>query len=155
MDEKVRVLTPIEVPNLDRDVDTTTIWRELNSYVQSISCRMNLQDLGEWRLLISVCFRATNGIGVAKRSIRYPSDTEFEIGMSVSIPTEEQAHYGLAKVKGAFYFPVNEKYSYFMEPDYEKYDDLYNYILKSSMRAIDLAFTHGFTCNGKKIKFQK
>ena len=155
MDEKVRVLTPIEIINLDEDVDILAIWQELNSYVKALSYRINLQDLGDWRLLISVGFRARNGIGVCKRSIRYPSDKEFEIGISITIPTEEQAHYGLEKVKESVYFPVNEKYSYFIEPHFEKYDDLYSYIIESSKHAIDFLFTHGFTCNGKKIKFQK
>ena len=36
--------------------------------------------------------------------------------------------------------------------DWNKYDNLYHYILESAKQAIDAAFTYGFTCNGKRIK---
>jgi hypothetical protein len=155
MDEKVRVLTPIQISNLDKDVDITAIWRELNSYVKALSSRINLQDLGEWKLLVSVLSLATNGIGVFKRVRRYPSDKEFEISTVIPIPDNDQAFYGLYKVKDGFYTPLNEKKFYILKPHYENFDNLYDYILESSKCAIDLAFTHGFTCNGKKIKFQR
>jgi hypothetical protein len=155
MTEKIRVLMPIEIPNLDEDVDMTSIWRELNDYVKILTSQINIQDLGEWYLLILVNSRSTNGIGVFKRSRRYPSDKEFEISISISIPDEEQAHYGLAKVKEELSTPLNDKNFYILNPDFENYHNLYQYILESSKRAIDLAFTQGFTCNGKKIKFQK
>jgi hypothetical protein len=155
MDEKVRVLMPIEIPNLDEDVDITAIWRELNSYVKALIPQINIQDLGDWNLLILVNSRATNGIGFFKRLRRYPSDKEFEISISISIPDDKQAHYGLAKVKESYYLPLNDKNFYILSPHFENYHNLYQYILENSKRAIDLAFTHGFTCNGKKIKFQK
>ena len=155
MKEKVRVLTPIEIPRLDDDVDTTSIWRELNDYVKVLVPQINIQDLGDWNLLIQVIYRATNGIGIFKRSIRYPSDKEFEFSISVTIPDDKQAPYGLSKVKEAFYNPLNDKNFYILETHFEKYNNLYQYILESSKCAIDLAFTQGITCNGKKIKFQK
>ena len=97
----------------------------------------------------------TDAIGVAKRITRFPSDKEYAIYMSISIPDDEQATYGLSSVKEAFFKEKNEKYSYIIEPDFVSCNNLYQYILESSKRAIDMAFTHGFTCNGKKIKFQK
>ena len=153
-DEKVRVLMPIEVPHLDKNVDIRSIWLELNTYIKSLEHRINLQDFGDWRLLINVLAQRTNAIGVAKRVARYPSDKEYAIYMSMPIPDDGQVTYGLSSVKEAFFKEKNEKYSYILEPDFDSYDNLYQYILESSKRAIDLAFTHGFTCNGKKIKFQ-
>ena len=116
---------------------------------------INIQDLMDWSLLIWVIFRSINGIGVFKRARRYSSDKEFEFSISVTIPNDNQALYGLSKVKEAFYTPLNDKNFYILKFNFENYNNLYEYILESSKLAIDLAFTKGITCNGKKIKFQK
>ncbi|WP_410724581.1 Imm9 family immunity protein, partial [Citrobacter portucalensis] len=39
--------------------------------------------------------------------------------------------------------------------NYDDYRCLRDYIYYSAKSAIILAFQNGFTCNGKKIKFQK
>ena len=155
MNEKIRVSIPTEIPRIDESVDTNTIRQELNDYVQTIIKDVNIQDLEDWRLLISVGLYARNVIGISKRTARYPSDKEFQISISIGIPNDDQAPYGLSQVKEAFFFPSNEKYTYILNWDLEQYNDLRQYILASSKRAIDFAFTNGFTCNGKKIKFQK
>jgi hypothetical protein len=155
MDEKVRALMPIEVPRLDKNVNIRAIWLELNSYIKALEPRINIQDLGDWRFLINVLAQRTDAIGIAKRIARYPSDKEYVIYISTPIPDDDQAAYGLSCVKEAFFKKTNEKYSYILEPNFDSYSNLHQYILESSKRAIDLAFTHGFTCNGKKIKFQK
>ena len=41
-----------------------------------------------------------------------------------------------------------------MLPIFEHYDNLHDYIVESAKSAIDKGFRHGFTCNGKKIRFQ-
>ena len=155
MDTKIRVLMPVEVPHLDEDVDMRSIWLDLNSYVKTLEPRINLQDLGDWRLLINVLSQRTDAIGVAKRAARFPSDKEYAIYVSIPIPDDDQVAYGIPSVKKAFFKEKNEKYSYILEPNFNNYGNLYQYILGSSKCAIDLAFTHGFTCNGKKIKFQR
>lgn len=152
MDEKVRVLIPIEVPNLDEDIDIRYLWLELNTYIKTIEPIINFQDLGDWKLLINILAQRTDAIGVAKRVARYPSDKEYAIYMSIPIPDDEQVAYGLSYVKKAFFKKQNEKYSYILKPDFDSYDNIYQYIFESSKRAIDFAFNHGFTCNGKRIK---
>ena len=103
--------------------------------------------------MIRVTLRSTNGIGVFKRAMRYPSDKEFEFSISVAIPNEKEALYGVSKkVEEAFYVPLNDKNFYVLEPNFENYSNLYEYILESSKLAIHLAFTKGISCNGKKIK---
>ena len=52
-----------------------------------------------------------------------------------------------------FYVPLNNNNFYVLEPNFENYSNLYGYILESSKLAIDLAFTKGISCNGKKIIF--
>lgn len=153
MKEKIRVLMPTEIPRIDEEVDVNSIERELNDYAQALIPRINLQDLDDWRLLINATVQNTNAIGVAKRIARYPSDKEFAIYMSVPIPNNDQIAYGLPSVKEAFFKEKNEKYSDILERKFENYNNLYQNILESAKRAIDLAFNKGFTCNGKKIKF--
>ena len=155
MDDKVKVLLQIEIPRLNEDVDIASIRKILNEYVKSLIPRINIQDLKDWSLLIWVAYRSTNGIGVFKRARRYPSDKEFEFSISVTIPDDNQASYGLSKVKEAFYTPLSDKSFYSLEFNFEDYNSLYEYILDNSKHAIDLAFIKGITCNGKKIKFQK
>lgn len=154
MDNKIRILMPREVPGLDQDVNIDSIRRELNNSLNEIVADVNIQDLEDWRLLIAITSRSTNGIGVFKKAKRYPSEKEFEISISIPIPNDDQTPYGLSKVKDAYYIALNDKF-YTLEPNFVDYDTLHQYILASSERAINLAFTHGFTCNGKKIKFQK
>lgn len=124
----------------------------LGIFLRKINSSGNIIDLEDWNLLILINIRSTNGIGVFKRARRYPSDKEFEISISLTIPNEDEAIYGLSKVKDGFYFPLNEKKFYLLEPNFKNYSNLYEYVLDSSKRAIDLAFKQGFTCNGKRIK---
>jgi hypothetical protein len=154
MEEKIKVSMPIEIPRLKDDVDIESIKREINNYVKNIIADVNIQDLGDWNLLISANSRSTNKIGLFKRAIRYPSDKEFVISISIPIPNDDEACYGLSVVKEAFYRALDDKKFYALNPNFEEYGNLYQYILESLKRAIKLAFTQGFTCNGKKIKFK-
>lgn len=155
MIEKLRVLMPSEVPALaDKDVEMDAIGIELNNYINSIKPRINMDDLGDWRLLVSVNSRATSGIGIYKRATRYPSDKEFEISISIAIPDDGQIFYGVDKSRQGFFTPLNDKDFYVIEPKFENHTNLFEYILENAKIAIDLGFSKGFTCNGKRIKFQ-
>ena len=112
MGEKIKVMLQIEIPRLSEEVDLASIRHRLSDYIKSLVPRINIQDLKDWSLLIWVTFRSTNGIGVFKQARRYPSNKEFEFSISVTIPNENQASYGLSKVKEAFYLPLNEKSFY-------------------------------------------
>ncbi|WP_071783306.1 Imm9 family immunity protein [Leminorella grimontii] len=153
MSEKIRVLTPCEIPGLANEVDLFSINKALNSYVETILASINIRDLGDWSILISVTSRSTNGIGVYKRIRRYPSDKEFEISISLTIPDDKQAEYGSSRVNEGFYLPLDDKKFYILPPDFDGYNCLWDYIFCSAKHAIDLAFQHGFTCNGEKIEF--
>jgi len=153
MDKKVKVSLQIEIPRLSEDVDIDSVREGLNEYVKSIISGINVADLEDWKLLIRVTLRSTNGIGVFKRAMRYSSDKEFEFSISVAIPNEKEALYGVSKkVEEAFYVPMNDKNFYVLESNFENYSNLYEYILESSKLAIHLAFTKGISCNEKKIK---
>lgn len=119
-----------------------------------IAPQINFHDLDEWRLLISIIIRSTNGVGIFKRAKRYPSDSEFEISISLAIPGDEQASYGLSNVKRGFFNAMNEKSFYIFDPAFDNYENLQEYIFENSKKAIELGFSHGFSCNGKRIKTQ-
>ena len=111
MDEEVKVCLQVEIPRLSEDVNIDSVREELNEYVKSIIWGINIADLEDWRLLIRVTLRATNGIGVFKRAMRYPSDKEFEFSISVAIPNEKEASYGVSKkIEEAFYVPLTFMY---------------------------------------------
>ena len=151
MNDKIRLLMPCEIPNLEKYVDIALIESELETYIKTLVPKINLQDLEDWNLLVNVLLQRTDAIGVAKRLARYPSDKEYAIYMSIPIPDDEQAAYGLSCVKEAYPKISNPKNSYDFLPEFSNYDDLDSYILESSRKAIDLAFSYGFTCKGKRI----
>lgn len=151
MIDKIIVSTPTEVVNIHNVVDSHKMERELNNYLKLLSHRINLEDLVHWRLLILVVSRATDGIGVFKKVRRYPLDNEFEMSISIGLPNEEEALYGLAEVKESFFHSLDEKNFYILNSKFEAYDNLHSSILESAKLAIDLAFTKRMTCNGKKV----
>jgi len=53
-----------------------------------------------------------------------------------------------------FFCSIKGNQSHLLDTEYDKYTDLDQYILASTIKAIDLGFTKGFTCYVKKIKFQ-
>lgn len=152
--EEIRVLFSIEIPKMDEYVEIGNIRKELNNYAKTNFINLNTEDLADWSVLIKILFQRTDAIGIAKRTARYPSDKEVGIYIAIPIPDNDQVKYGLSVVKEAVLKITNPKYSYDFLPEFSNYDDLDSYILKSSKKAIDFAFTKGFTCNGKKIKYQ-
>ncbi|EDQ7228056.1 hypothetical protein XL92_001454 [Salmonella enterica subsp. enterica] len=155
MSEKIRVLMGCEIPELMDLTDLFSIEKELNFHMKTISPLINLRDLNDWSILIYIVLRSTNGIGIYKRIKRHYSNKEFEISISMTIPDDGQIEYGTSKVKEGFYLPMVGELFYFLKPNFNEYHCLRDYILCSAKSAIELAFQNGFTCNGKKLKFQK
>ena len=81
MNDKIRLLMPCEIPNLEKYVDIALIESELETYIKTLVPKINLQDLEDWNLLVNVLLQRTDAIGVAKRLARYPSDKEYAIYM--------------------------------------------------------------------------
>ena len=151
MNNQYAVLISSEIPELGELDLLRSICRELNGYMEDYNNQINLDNLGDWKLLIQINLRNTNGIGIFKRTKRFPSNKEFEISISIPVPNLEEARYGISDMTG-IYIPLNIKNFYILSPCFSKYDNLYHYILESAKQAIDAAFTYGFTCNGKRIK---
>lgn len=154
MNEQIRVLMPIQVAGLDKEVDIFKIEEDLNVYARARGQYLNLEILDGWRLTISLVSRPTNAIGVFKRSQKYPSDREFVLSASIPIPNDDEAEYGLKAVRESYYLPLDEGKFHILEPKYSDFKSMTEYIRHSGRRAIDAAFSVGVVINGKKLLSQ-
>ena len=156
MERQIRCLVSSESPGVSSALDIFEINRILDCYLRTKIDQVNVADLGGWRLLMCVGIRNTDSIGVFKRTRRYPSDMEFEVSISIPVPSIEVVEYGLPDhaVYGlGFFHPVNEAKSHVINPQFADYAGLQEYIVGSAERAIDMAFELGFKCNGMVIRY--
>jgi len=156
-EKKVRISMSMEIPDIREFADIDVIRKRLTEHVHSIFPGINIEDLSGWTLRFYINLTCTNFVGIAKQLRRYPSDEEYEIFIAIAIPDNAQAIYGMPPAEDGrigYFHPVNEKYVHILDPDYEKYDSLDQYIIGAAIKAINVGFTKGFTCKGKKIKFQ-
>ena len=51
MNDKIRLLMPCEIPNLEKYVDVELIRSELNTYIKTLAPKINLQDLEDLKPL--------------------------------------------------------------------------------------------------------
>jgi len=155
--EQVRVIMPTEVIGIDDFANMTSIRKKITAYIESILPKINIEDLSGWRLLLQINSICSDLIGVYKKFWRYPSDREYVISIAIPIPDNTQAPYGIPPGEDGtigFFRLRRSNGSHLLDTEYDKYDNLDQYILASAIKAIDLGFTKGFTCHGKKIKFQ-
>jgi len=155
--KQVNVTMGIEVIGLLNFADVFSINKKIAAYVKSILPRVNMEDLSGWRLSFNVTYRCTDFIAIYKKFLRYPSDREYVISFSIPIPDNTQAPYGMPPAgdgRIGYFHPGRSSNSHLLDPEYDKYDNLDQYILASAIKVIDLGFSKGFTCYGKKIKFQ-
>ena len=97
MSNQIKVLISAEIPELFEDLDLLrSITQYLDTYMDDFKKSINLNDLGDWKLLIGINLRNTNGIGIFKRAKRFLSDKEFEISISITVPNSDEAHYGIS-----------------------------------------------------------
>ncbi|KXU36615.1 hypothetical protein AXK12_03135 [Cephaloticoccus capnophilus] len=148
----------IEVVGLTKFADVFSTDKKIATYVKSILPRINIEDLSGWRLQLHISYLPTDSISVYKKFLRYPSDREYVILIGIPIPDNTQAPYGMPTGANGkislFCRSAGDKHNHLLDPEYDKYADLNQYILAAAIKAIDLGFTKGFTCYGKKIKFQ-
>ena len=50
MNDKIRLLMPCEIPNLEKYVDIALIESELETYIKTLVPKIYLQDLVDWNL---------------------------------------------------------------------------------------------------------
>ena len=61
MNNQYAVLISSEIPELGELDLLRSIYRELNGYMEDYNNQINLDDLGDWKLLIQINLRNTNG----------------------------------------------------------------------------------------------
>jgi len=156
--KQARDSMPLAVPGLRHFADINTINKKINAYVESILPRINIEDLSAgWRLFLITDYLCTDFIGIDKEFKRYPAFKEYGISIAIPIPDNTQAAYGMPPDKdgkiGCFH-PASSNCSHLLDPEYDQYDNLEQYIVASAIKAIDCGFKKGFDCDGEKIKFQ-
>ncbi|MFG0410011.1 Imm9 family immunity protein [Pseudomonas sp. FYR_11] len=155
MHPSIRCAIHNESPKTKNAIDLFEIMHTINNHITHELQKINTEDLNDWNILILVTIRNTNTIGVFKHTRRYPSDKELELSISIPVPNEEQAPYGLPPKNSGFFFPIDEKKAHTITPEYLRYDDLREYIIESIKSAIAKAFEIGITFHGRKIQFSK
>ena len=150
----IELKLPTEVIGVHEVIDFHEARVSLNDYLLRIENNINLKDLDDWRLTVSIISQNKDRIGVGKRIVRYPSSKEVEIGIGMPIPDVTQAAYGaFDRPKDSFFKKVDEKWSSALEPEFVKFANLNEYFVGSGIRALEFLFTRGFTFQGKKIRF--
>ncbi|KXU38887.1 hypothetical protein AXE65_11265 [Ventosimonas gracilis] len=77
--KQVRAIMPISVPGIWNFADMGPIERKVNTYIDSILPRINIEDISGWRLLLHINSVCSDLISVYKKFLRYPSDREYVI----------------------------------------------------------------------------
>jgi len=156
-EKKTSITMSLEIPGIREFSDIELIKKEINEHIHAIFSRINIEDLSEWNLKFYINLTCTDFVGISRQLRRYPSYMQYEIIVAIAIPDNTQATYGMQPAEDGrigYFHPANEKYVHILDPDYEKYDSLDQYIIGAAIKAINVGFTKGFTCQGKKIKFQ-
>lgn len=151
MDRDIKVYITNEIPQLDKKLSINAITASFNSYIDTLGEKINLTVLDGWKLTFNVLLQRTDTISLAKQLGKYPSEKECAIYMSVPIPDDSEALYGIREVQQAFLKTANEKYSYILPTDFNGYHNLEEYVLESFKQLIDTALAKPFTFYGKVI----
>ncbi|WP_082782625.1 Imm9 family immunity protein [Cephaloticoccus capnophilus] len=155
--ERVIVHTWAEVTALSDFAEMDSVDEKITAYIESILPRINTEDLSGWILVFRVNYRCAEFISIDKRFTRVPSDRECGLTVGIPIPDNTQAPYGIPPVEGGKLgsrYPAVPKHFHLLDPEYDKYANLEKYIFAAAIKILDFAFTTGFTCYKKKIKFQ-
>ncbi|KXU39482.1 hypothetical protein AXE65_08235 [Ventosimonas gracilis] len=155
--QQVRARMSIEVQRLGHFADMESVGEKIDAYVESILPRINIEDLPGWRLFLLTDYLCTDFIGIDEKFKWYPSVKECGISIVIPIPDNTQAPYGILPdrdVKIGCFRPARSNYSHVLDPEYEQYVSLEQYMVASVIKAIDFGFSKGFDCDGGKIKFQ-
>lgn len=155
MHPPVRCSVSNQSPNVNGAVDLFEVSRLVNGYVEHRVPEIDIDHLDGWNILIGVVVRNTDNIGIFKRATRYPSDKEFVFSISVPVPEEGVAPYGLPRENSGFFLPVGEKNFHVIIPEYSRYGGIKEYFVESIKVAIDRLFEVGITCHGRKVRFRQ
>lgn len=153
MKEHIEISFPSEISNLTSlEIDLQAVEVRFSEIVDKLAKEL---DIGGRSLVISVMTRASDRVGVAKRSFRWGD--RYRLFISIAIPSHKQALWGLRKVEWSLWNPISDsRHFYFVEEiDYSSYNTIEDYIVDAATKALILLFTKGVTCGGHRIKFSK
>jgi|GEM_PF-923804 len=154
--KQARARMAIKVPALSDFANINSINRKLNTYLESIPPRIRIEDLSGGRLIFLINSFSTDLIAIYKKLDYDFVNREYVISIAIPLPDNTQVPYGMPPGRdgtiGAFR-PVESPHFYPLDPEYDKYDNLDQYILESVIKAIEFGLTKGFTDARTEIKF--
>lgn len=153
MKEHIIISFPSEISNLTNlEINLQAVGVRLSEIVDKLAEEL---DMGGRSLIIAVMTRASDRIGVTKRSFRWGE--RYRLFISVPIPSHKQTRWGLRKVEWSLWNPISDnRHFYFVEEvDYSSYNTIEDYVVDAATKALILLFTKGVTCGGHRIKFSK
>ena len=139
MKEHIEISFPSEISNLTSlEIDLQAVEVRFSEIVDKLAKEL---DIGGRSLVISVMTRASDRVGVAKRSFRWGD--RYRLFISISIPSHKQTLWGLRKVEWSLWNPISDsRHFYFVEEiDYSSYNTIEDYIVDAATKALILLFT--------------
>ncbi|GKS13401.1 hypothetical protein YDYSY3_44010 [Paenibacillus chitinolyticus] len=152
----IRALLYVGVIDLEASVNLNFIREQANQHIQELSKSINVDDLGGWRLLITLVLNYGHDIGIGKRVVSYPSDNEKVWSLGIPVPDQQQVVYGL---KEKHFIRTNYVRSDALfdslDARFADYTNLQSCLTTNVLRALDTAFQRGVTVAGKRIKLNR
>jgi len=124
-------------------------------YLSNITGEINDNSFPDWTLRFTLFFSKGERIGIYKRGNIYPSDKEKELTIIIPIPTNDECSWGIDKKRFAKRPPIVDKNFKFLPVDYEKFENLKDYIVDSAKNGIKIMLEDGITLKGTKFKISQ
>lgn len=148
-----RIQFYIGVIDLESFIDLNRIREHANRQLGELAQRVNLNDLGHWRLTVKLVFRGLDDVRIGKRLVTYPSDHEKEWSIIIPVPRRSQAPYGLPdKHFVSDGYAPSDALFHRLDASFASHADLQACLEGNAARALDAAFVQGVTVAGKRIK---
>ena len=133
--------------------------RESNeTYFQNLTKEIIVDySIDDWTLSIIIYLGGAMNkkeIAIYKRGITYLNDKEKEVSIRISLPTNDEINWGIAK-KYRFNKYANRKTDSgftILPVDYNQFKNMTDYIESSIKLSLERLFTDGITLKGHKIK---
>jgi hypothetical protein len=135
----------------------------INNFLQNIVSKIKIDKLNDWTVIINIIYgnfifdnNWLGRISIGKRGVLYNKDKEKWVAIGISIPTNEEVHYGInAKWnKPRIVSDTESKYQKYYKFNYNNYNNLSEYVENAIIFGLDNLFKNGITIKGNKITIE-
>lgn len=166
MNFKLSITSGLFPENQFSDMESEKIYPELNCYNKEIienyfgDITKNIKvdsSIFEWKILFTVYLGgapSSKEIQIFKRGFTYLNEKEKQISIRIDLPTSDEAKWGIVdKRRYNEHAKRRSDTGFTLIPvDYNKYDNMKDYIEDSIKIALRRALTDGITLKAQKIK---